>query len=179
KIDKRYLVFCKWCEHDENSKFAKGDRQTRDRSKEQAAQRVPTGHPTGAQRVPVDEGEGEGEGEYISNPHEQPTLSLVHPEASADASDRFEEFWKAYTKRSKANPKKPAREKFERIIKTVDPQILIDAAKAYAKSEEGNDPKYIAQTQTWLNQERWNDDYETQSSGDDSWNKLMNWTGQN
>ena len=115
----------------------------------------------------------------ISNPHEQPTLSLVHPEASADASDRFEEFWKAYPKRSKANPKKPAREKFERIIKTVDPQILIDAAKAYAKSEEGNDPKYIAQTQTWLNQERWNDDYETQSSGDDSWNKLMNWTGQN
>src|SRR5699024_8413467 len=35
KIDKRYLVFCKWCEHDENSKFAKGDRRTRDRSKEQ------------------------------------------------------------------------------------------------------------------------------------------------
>ena len=122
---------------------------------------------------------GKGTGEHISNPHEQPTLSLVHPEASADASDRFEEFWKAYPKRSKANPKKPAREKFERIIKTVDPQILIDAAKAYAKSEEGNDPKYIAQTQTWLNQERWNDDYETQSSGDDSWNKLMNWNKQN
>ena len=177
KIDKRYLVFCKWCEHDENSKFAKDDRRTRDRSKEQPAQRVPTGQPTGAQRVPVDEGEGEGEGEgeYISNPPEQPTLSLVHPETSADASDRFEEFWKAYPKRSKANPKKPAREKFERITKTVDPQILIDAAKAYAKSEEGNDPKFIAQTQTWLNQERWNDIYEEPSSEPSNPNDPRNW----
>src|SRR5699024_7918787 len=157
KIDKRYLVYCKWCEHDENSKFAKGDRRTRARATEQPAQPAPTRQPPGAQRAPVDEGEGEGEGEgaYTSNPPELPTIAPVHPEASADASDRFEEFWKAYPKRSKANPKKPAREKFERITKTVDPQILIDAAKAYAKSEEGNDPKFIAQTQTWLNQERW------------------------
>src|SRR5699024_7248807 len=127
------------------------------------------------------EGTGEREqgkgnrGTYISNPPEQPTLSLVHPEASADASDRFEEFWKAYPKRSKANPKKPAREKFERITKTVDPQILIDAAKAYAKSEEGNDPKFIAQTQTWLNQERWNDHYEEPSSEPSSPNDPRNW----
>src|SRR5699024_7949595 len=59
----------KWCEHDENSKFAKEDRQTRNRSKEQPAQRAPTGHPTRAQRVPAggDEGEGEGAGEDENN----------------------------------------------------------------------------------------------------------------
>src|SRR5690625_2231618 len=178
KIDKRYLVFCKWCEHDENVTFSKDDKKTRDRSKQTTAQRAPTGHPSSAQRVPVDEGEGEGEGEYISNHPEQPTLSLVHPEASADASERdlFEEFWKAYPKRSPhQNPKKPAREKFKKIIKKVDPQILIDAAHAYARSEQGNDPKFIAQTQTWLNQERWNDVYEEPAEEPADPNDPRNW----
>ena len=180
KIDKRYLVFCKWCEHDENSKFAKDDRRTRDRSKEQPAQRAPTGQPTGAQRVPVDEGEGEGEGEYISDHSEQPTLQLVHPETSANASERFEEFWKAYPRRAPhSNPKKPAKQKFLEVTKKVDPQVLIDAVKAYARTRENEDPRFTVQAIKWLRDERWDDDYSEETSGDDSWNKLMNWTGQN
>ena len=102
---------------------------------------------------------GTGEREHISNPPEQETITLIHPEPSADASDRFDEFWEAYPKRTGQNPKKPAREKFKKITKDVDPQILIDAAHAYARSEQHNNPKFIAQTQTWLNQERWNDEY--------------------
>ena len=123
------------------------------------------------------EGTGEREqgkgnrGTYISNPPEQETITLINPEPSADASDRFDEFWEAYPKRTGQNPKKPARQKFEKIIKDVDPQVLIDAAHAYARSEQNNDPKFIAQTQTWLNQERWNDEYsEPAPQPFDPWN---------
>lgn len=123
------------------------------------------------------EGTGEREqgkgnrGTYISNPPEQETIALINPAPSADASDRFDEFWEAYPKRTGQNPKKPARQKFEKIIKEVDPQTLIDAAHAYARSEKNNDPKFIAQTQTWLNQERWNDEYsEPAPQPFDPWN---------
>ena len=131
------------------------------------------------------EGTGEqgnrGTGEQtISNPPEQPTLSLVHPEPSADASERFEEFWKAYPRRAPhSNPKKPAKQKFLEVTKKVDPQVLIDAVKAYARTRENEDPRFTVQAIKWLRDERWDDDYSEQTSGDDSWNKLMNWTGQN
>jgi hypothetical protein len=63
KIDKRYLVFCKWCENDADLTFKKEDKQTRDRSKKQRAHRAHDGQTANAQGVPGDEGEGEGEGE--------------------------------------------------------------------------------------------------------------------
>ena len=123
------------------------------------------------------EGTGEREqgkgnrGTYISNPPEQETITLINPAPSADASDRFDEFWEAYPKRTGQNPKKPARQKFQKVIKDVDPQKLIDAAQAYGRSEKGNNPKFIAQTITWLNQERWNDEYsEPEPQPFDPWN---------
>lgn len=81
--------------------------------------------------------------------------------ASDDAPDRFDEFWSAYPKRDGANPKKPAHTKWKTIVKKVSPDVLIDAAKAYAKQNAGKDPKFVAQAITWLNQERWNDDFTT------------------
>lgn len=122
------------------------------------------------------EGTGEqgniGTGEQtISNPPEQETITPNNPAPSADASDRFNEFWEAYPKRTGQNPKKPARQKFQKVIKEVDPQKLIDAAQAYGRSEKGNNPKFIAQTITWLNQERWNDEYsEPAPQPFDPWN---------
>lgn len=180
KIDKRYLVFCKWCDHDDDLTFKKDDKQARDRSKKQRAHRATDGQTANAHRVPGDEGEGEGEGEYISDHSEQPSLELVHPEPSANASDKFEEFWKAYPRRAPhSNPKKPARQKFLEITKKVDPQLLIDSVTAYAKTRENEDPRFTVQAIKWLRDERWEDDYSTQPQGDNTWNKLMNWTGQN
>lgn len=100
-------------------------------------------------------------------------------ETLEDEADRFEEFWEAYPKRSPhSNPKKPALNKFKKITKTVDPQVLIDAANAYAKVMQGTEPKYIAQAQTWLNQQRWEDEYAVQETEESHWDKLMNWNEQ-
>ncbi len=78
------------------------------------------------------------------------------------ADDRFEEFWRAYPHRGDASdPKKPAREKFDRAVKRgVDPTAIIVGAKRFAEIERRAGragTEKCAQAVTWLNQERWND----------------------
>jgi hypothetical protein len=86
----------------------------------------------------------------------------MHVALPKDVPDRFEEFWKVYPKRGGAsNPKKPARDKFERAVKAgADPDAISAAARRYHEIERaagraGTDK--IAQAVTWLNQQRWND----------------------
>lgn len=73
----------------------------------------------------------------------------------------FDEFWNVYPHRGKLpDPKKPAREKFERKVRDgTDPQEIIAGAKRYAElvSAEGIEERLVCQAVTWLNQERWND----------------------
>lgn len=71
----------------------------------------------------------------------------------------FERFWEAYPKRGGANPKKPARDKFERAVKRgADPEALVAAAASYAEvMADKVGTEFVAQAVTWLNQERWND----------------------
>jgi len=76
-------------------------------------------------------------------------------------SDRFGEFWAAYPRRAGANPRKPAQAKWAKLTKTTDPEVIIQGARSYAAQVAGADPKFTAQAITWLNQERWNDDYST------------------
>jgi len=74
-------------------------------------------------------------------------------------ADRFDEFWKAYPRRKGDNPRKPAEEKFARLVKSgIDPQTMIDAAKRMAveRSDQVGTP-YIPQAMTWLSQQRWID----------------------
>ena len=78
-----------------------------------------------------------------------------------DSADRFDEFWSVMPKRGKhANPKAPARAKWDKLIKTIDPQTIIDSAKVLAKMREGQDPQHTPQAVTWLNQRRFEDEYE-------------------
>lgn len=108
------------------------------------------------------------------------TMEPLSNGSSQPASDRFEEFWKAYPKRTGQNPKKPARDKYNKIVKTVDPQTLIDAAASYARQQQGSDPKFIAQAITWLNQERWQDTYDIEETKEKStWNMYKSWNTQN
>lgn len=73
------------------------------------------------------------------------------------ACDRFEEFWQAYPSRPN-NPKKPARQKFDRAVKAgADPSVIIRAAGILAGQRKGQDPQFTPMASTWLNQERWND----------------------
>lgn len=76
---------------------------------------------------------------------------------SADAE--FDEFWAAYPKRPN-NPKAPAKAKYlnARTRLNVSHETLLQAAKAYATTREGEDPKFTAQAVTWLNQRRWEDE---------------------
>ncbi len=86
------------------------------------------------------------------------TTERKHSVASL-ASQQFEVFWRAYpSRRPHSNPKKPARAKFETAVKRgVAAADIIRGAKHYAAyvEREGTDAKYVAQAQTWLNQERW------------------------
>jgi uncharacterized protein YdaU (DUF1376 family) len=74
----------------------------------------------------------------------------------------FEEFWKAYPHRGEASdPRKPAKDKFDRAVKRgVDPAAIIAGAKRFAEIEHRAGragTEKCAQAVTWLNQERWND----------------------
>lgn len=78
-----------------------------------------------------------------------------------EASDSFEEFWKAFPRRDGPNPRKPAEQKFNALVKTgVDPAIMLAAVKQLAIDEGKRGQigtRYIPQTVTWLNQQRWTD----------------------
>jgi hypothetical protein len=79
-------------------------------------------------------------------------------------TDEFLEFWKAYPKRQGSNPRKPAFEKWQRLVKSgIDPGKITAAVKAGA----GFDGKkvgteFIPQAIKWLNDQRF-DDYEPPS----------------
>jgi hypothetical protein len=75
------------------------------------------------------------------------------------AAEQFEVFWRTYPSRGRhSNPKKPARAKFEAALKSgVAAVDIIRGAENFAVyvEREHTDPKYVAQAQTWLGQERW------------------------
>lgn len=74
---------------------------------------------------------------------------------------RFDEFWSVYPRRQGANPKEPARKKFEAACRAgEDPDKIIAAARRYAAdmaSQQQAGTPYVAQALTWLNQRRWDD----------------------
>jgi hypothetical protein len=80
-------------------------------------------------------------------------------ELEGAASCDFDIFWQIYPHRGGfSDPKKPARAKFETAVKRgVDPAAIIAGAERYRAhvEREGTAPRFVAQAQTWLNQERW------------------------
>jgi hypothetical protein len=75
------------------------------------------------------------------------------------ADNEFETFWRIYPHRgSFPDPKKPAHAKFVAAVKRgVDPAAIIAGAKRYRAhiEQHGTEARFVAQAQTWLNQERW------------------------
>jgi hypothetical protein len=80
---------------------------------------------------------------------------------SEGASSDFETFWRIYPHRGDfSDPKKPAGAKFAAAVRRgVDPAEIIAGAERYRAHVEslGTEPRFRPQAQTWLNQERWND----------------------
>ena len=81
--------------------------------------------------------------------------------ATRPGASRFDEFWLAYPRRDGPNPRKPAEQRFNSLVKSgVDPQTMIDAARELCEAERkrGNiGTRFIPQAITWLNQQRWSD----------------------
>ncbi|AZO77504.1 hypothetical protein B5U99_29170 [Bosea sp. Tri-54] len=125
---------------------------------------VPNHLPTSGENSPQME-DGGGKGKKEPNPESKSSTTNVR---SVDKPTRqpvdshFEEFWKAYPHRGEAaDPKKPAKEKFDRAVKRgADPAAIIAGAKRFAEIEHRAGragTEKVAQAATWLNQERWND----------------------
>ena len=92
---------------------------------------------------------------------EKKTDSRSVAKATLPYASRFDEFWQAYPRRDGPNPRKPAEQRFNSLVKSgVDPQMLIDEARALCEAERkrGNiGTRFIPQAVTWLNQQRWSD----------------------
>jgi hypothetical protein len=73
---------------------------------------------------------------------------------------KFNEFWKAYPSRGKAsNPRKPARELFEKHLKNgIDPdEIIAGARKGIGTNSDKAGTEFVPQAVKWLRDERWRD----------------------
>jgi hypothetical protein len=75
------------------------------------------------------------------------------------ASEFFDTFWRIYPSRGgHANPKKPARAKFDAAVKRgVDPELIVAAARNYASfmARSGTAGKYVKTAEVWLNKASW------------------------
>ncbi len=75
----------------------------------------------------------------------------------------FDILWSAYPRRAGSNPKQPARKAFERALwRGAYCDDIIVGAMHYAAGirQDGKEfTPYVAQLVTWLNQERWLDEY--------------------
>lgn len=98
-----------------------------------------------------------------SEPEREEKITGLRPRAIAAATrpSRFDEFWKTYPRRDGANPRVPARKKFESLVRSgTDPDEIIAAAGRYAGEIRGKGQErtsFVAQAMTWLNQQRWED----------------------
>jgi hypothetical protein len=87
------------------------------------------------------------------------TLLPLTEDKEIYTSNHFDDFYSAWPKKV---GKPDARRAFAKatLIATVDPQIIIDAARAYAENARrtGQEKQFIPNPATWLNREGWNDD---------------------
>ena len=89
--------------------------------------------------------------------------SAASAAASETAGELFEQFRAAYPASRRKTEVKQAKAQFTAALKKVDsPQVLIDAAAAYANycQVQGTEPRYIKGMWRWLRDERWMDEYE-------------------
>ena len=90
------------------------------------------------------------------------SLNVTFKGASMSVEDAFEIFWKTYPKRSGSNPKKNAFKKFSSALKRgVSADDIISGAEKlslYHQSKGDDGSEFVPMAQTWLNQERWEDE---------------------
>ena len=87
---------------------------------------------------------------------------IIEPviETNIETENNFQAFWEHYPRKDN---KKPAMTTFRNLPKKTQ-LLAIEGAKAYARSQLP-EPKFIPQAATWLNQERWTNDYKPRTTG--------------
>jgi hypothetical protein len=119
----------------------------------------------------------------LDNQARQPPLESPVPEArkkkektpAAKAAiplsepDFFPDFWRVYPRRV---DKGHARVAWDRAIKDTNPAEIIRAAQRFADQcvRDGTDPHFIAHAATWLNGQRWTDEFNELEINDGSGN---------
>lgn len=87
-------------------------------------------------------------------------MSLSHrfarEDAEASTADQFETFWRAYPRRV---GKGAARKAFEKAIRLTTLAAMLDAIALYQRCKPGYQD--FCHPATWLNQERWDDEWST------------------
>jgi hypothetical protein len=73
-----------------------------------------------------------------------------------DINAQFNEFWAVYPRKK---GKGQARKAFEKALEKTDLQTILDGVHAYIANDVMDDPQFIAHPSTWLNSERWEDEY--------------------
>jgi DNA-binding transcriptional ArsR family regulator len=88
----------------------------------------------------------------------KPSIDITNV-ISEPSVDHFEnDFWPICPKKV---GKGQARKAFKAALKKTDLQSILDGMRRYAKSVEHSEAQFIAHPATWLNGERWNDEYTT------------------
>jgi hypothetical protein len=75
-----------------------------------------------------------------------------------DISTKFDQFWEIYPRKV---GKGKARQAFEKALEKTDIDTILAGVEAYVYHEGYNDMEFIAHPTSWLNGERWDDEYET------------------
>jgi DNA-binding transcriptional regulator YhcF (GntR family) len=75
-----------------------------------------------------------------------------------DISTKFDQFWETYPRKV---GKGKARQAFEKALEKTDIDTILAGVRAYVHHEGYNDMEFIAHPTSWLNGERWDDEYET------------------
>lgn len=95
--------------------------------------------------------------------------------SAENISDPFEIFWSTFPRRI---GKGAARTAFAKAKKLISSSKIIEAAQEFADfcEEQGTEKRFIPHPSTWLNQERWDDDLESekQQPTQGAWGNAVN-----
>jgi hypothetical protein len=93
-------------------------------------------------------------------PKEKTTsLTIVREKTNTRDAD-FARVREAYPKRVGGDPRKTAMKAFDAAIKRgADLEAIVSGARAFATIRSSDDPKFTPMLATWLNQDRWLEDY--------------------
>ena len=122
-----------------------------------------------------DAAEPQAENPQLTKDLETPkTESTKSTAAEAAMEADFEEFWAAYPKRPN-NPRRTALKAYRaaRKKKGVTKELLLEAVGRYAAYMTGKQVKFIAHASTWLNDERWGNDYSQSDDVISAYGKIM------